>query len=105
LDKNSYLKNEQLLIRFKNKEFLIHDIPFMEKVDICPDNWVELFEKKKQREALMLNSNSTGSSTDQFKCGKCKKRNCSYVEAQTRSADEGFTIFVLCLDCSHRWKC
>ncbi len=105
LDKNSYLKNDKLLARFKNKEFLIHEIPFMEKMDICPDNWEALFERKKQREALMLTSQGTGASTDQFRCGKCKKKECSYAEAQTRSADEACTIFVLCLNCGHRWKC
>jgi DNA-directed RNA polymerase subunit M/transcription elongation factor TFIIS len=105
LDKNSYLKNEQLLVRFKNKEFLIHDIPFMEKVDMCPDNWVALFEKKKQREALMLNSQNAGASTDQFKCSRCKSKECSYYEQQVKSSDEPMTIFVNCLNCGNKWKC
>jgi transcription elongation factor S-II len=26
--------------------------------------------------------------TDQFKCGKCGKRQCTYYQMQTRSADE-----------------
>ena len=42
--------------------------------------------------------------TDQFKCGRCKKRQCSYFEMQTRSADEPMTIFVTCINCGKRWK-
>lgn len=45
-----------------------------------------------------------GTTTDLLKCGKCGKRKCSYTQAQTRSADEPMTTFVLCLDCGHRWK-
>ena len=42
--------------------------------------------------------------TDQFKCGRCKSRKCTYYEMQTRSADEGMTIFVTCINCGKRWK-
>jgi len=42
--------------------------------------------------------------TDMFPCGKCKSRNCSYTQRQTRSADEPMTIFLRCLECNHRWR-
>lgn len=45
-----------------------------------------------------------GTKTDILKCSKCKKRNCSYNQLQTRSADEPMTTFVLCNECGHRWK-
>lgn len=45
-----------------------------------------------------------GTMTDLLKCGKCKKRNCTYNQIQTRSADEPMTTFVLCNACGHRWK-
>lgn len=45
-----------------------------------------------------------GTKTDMLKCGKCKKRNCTYNQLQTRSADEPMTTFVLCNECGHRWK-
>jgi hypothetical protein len=38
-----------------------------------------------------------------FACPKCKERNCSYTELQTRSADEGTTIFLFCHTCSTQW--
>ncbi|XP_062278340.1 transcription elongation factor A protein 3 isoform X3 [Scomber scombrus] len=45
-----------------------------------------------------------GTSTDLLQCGKCKKRNCTYNQVQTRSADEPMTTFVLCNECGNRWK-
>ncbi|XP_037093087.1 transcription elongation factor S-II-like isoform X2 [Pollicipes pollicipes] len=45
-----------------------------------------------------------GTSTDLLKCGKCGKRNCTYNQIQTRSADEPMTTFVMCNECGHRWK-
>ncbi|XP_041844023.1 transcription elongation factor A protein 3 isoform X2 [Melanotaenia boesemani] len=45
-----------------------------------------------------------GTTTDLLQCGKCKKRNCTYNQVQTRSADEPMTTFVLCNECGNRWK-
>ena len=45
-----------------------------------------------------------GTQTDLFTCGKCKKKNCTYTQVQTRSADEPMTTFVVCNKCGNRWK-
>lgn len=45
-----------------------------------------------------------GTSTDLLQCGKCRKKNCTYNQVQTRSADEPMTTFVLCNECGNRWK-
>ncbi|XP_072008004.1 transcription elongation factor A protein 1 isoform X1 [Engystomops pustulosus] len=45
-----------------------------------------------------------GTQTDLFSCGKCKKKNCTYTQVQTRSADEPMTTFVFCNECGNRWK-
>uniref|UniRef100_A0A8C6X2B6 TFIIS-type domain-containing protein n=1 Tax=Naja naja TaxID=35670 RepID=A0A8C6X2B6_NAJNA len=37
-----------------------------------------------------------GTQTDLFTCGKCKKKNCTYTQVQTRSSDEPMTTFVVC---------
>jgi transcription elongation factor S-II len=42
-----------------------------------------------------------GTKTD-MKCGKCGKRNCTYNQLQTRSADEPMTTFVMCNECGNR---
>uniref|UniRef100_A0A3P9JUQ1 Transcription elongation factor A (SII), 3 n=1 Tax=Oryzias latipes TaxID=8090 RepID=A0A3P9JUQ1_ORYLA len=45
-----------------------------------------------------------GTTTDLLQCGKCNKKNCTYNQVQTRSADEPMTTFVLCNECGYRWK-
>ncbi|KAJ1650754.1 transcription elongation factor TFIIS, partial [Coemansia sp. RSA 25] len=35
----------------------------------------------------------TAAVTDQFRCGRCKSRKCTYYQMQTRSADEPMTTF------------
>lgn len=49
-------------------------------------------------------SQETGTPTDMFQCGKCRKKNCAYTQVQTRSADEPMTTFVYCRECGNRWK-
>lgn len=40
-----------------------------------------------------------------FECRRCKKKNTSYYQLQTRSADEPMTTFVSCFNCNINWKC
>ena len=47
------------------------------------------FEKENMDKAMVPKAEK--STTDQFKCGKCGKRQVSYSQAQTRSADEPMT--------------
>ena len=47
---------------------------------------------------------SGGTNTSLLKCMKCRKSNCTYNQAQTRSADEPMTTFVYCNNCGNRWK-
>lgn len=68
-------------------------------------------EIKKERETFIkqgINDSQLaqveGTKTDMLKCGKCGKKNCTYNQLQTRSADEPMTTFVLCNECGHRWK-
>jgi len=39
-----------------------------------------------------------------FKCGKCKSMKTTYVEKQTRSADEPMTLFITCRMCGNVMK-
>lgn len=68
-------------------------------------------EIKKQREAHIKEGISDsrlaqveGTKTSLLTCGKCRKKNCTYNQMQTRSADEPMTTFVLCMECGNRWK-
>ncbi|XP_028936046.1 transcription elongation factor A protein 3 isoform X2 [Ornithorhynchus anatinus] len=68
-------------------------------------------ELKELRNAMTLEAirehqmaKTGGTTTDLFQCSKCKKKNCTYNQVQTRSADEPMTTFVLCNECGNRWK-
>ncbi|XP_078598783.1 transcription elongation factor A protein 1-like [Branchiostoma floridae x Branchiostoma japonicum] len=58
--------------------------------------------KEAIRDAQMATTG--GTQTDLLKCGKCKKRNVTYNQVQTRSADEPMTTFCYCNECGNRWK-
>ena len=103
LDGTTYIGNTRLLARLKEKEFPPHSIPFMERHHVFPDAWQEVMEIKMKRDAHIGESGLTPM-TDQFRCGRCKKRECVYYELQTRSADEASTIFVRCINCGNGWK-
>lgn len=49
-------------------------------------------------------SSAKRATTDQFQCGKCRQRKCTYYQMQTRSADEPMTTFVQCTVCNNAWK-
>lgn len=66
---------------------------------------------KKEREKFVKEgindsqlSTVQGTKTSLLKCQKCQKRDCTYSQIQTRSADEPMTTFVLCNNCGNRWK-
>ncbi|KAL2675190.1 hypothetical protein Neosp_011372 [[Neocosmospora] mangrovei] len=42
--------------------------------------------------------------SEDLQCGRCKKKQVSYTQAQTRAADEPMTTFCECMACGHRWK-
>jgi DNA-directed RNA polymerase subunit M/transcription elongation factor TFIIS len=103
LDKNSYVKNEKLMDRLKNREFLPHKLPYMSCEEIFPEIWKDILEKleRKIKGAYEIKQVSM---TDQIKCGKCKNNKVTYYELQTRSGDEAITQYFNCICCGHKWK-
>ncbi|XP_012987167.2 transcription elongation factor A protein 1 [Esox lucius] len=67
---------------------------------------LKLIRKNLTKEAIRDHqvSQTGGTQTDLFTCGKCKKKRCTYTQVQTRSADEPMTTFVFCMECGNRWK-
>ncbi|KAL3837826.1 hypothetical protein ACJIZ3_022417 [Penstemon smallii] len=64
-------------------------------------------ENQKLKQKAMFNSERPAApkaSTDQFTCGRCKKKETTYYQLQTRSADEPMTTFVTCVNCNNHWK-
>jgi len=103
LNSNSYIKNENLAKRIKEKEFLPHEVSFMKPEHVFPEKWRQIVENNIKRTENSYEKKQMAM-TDQFKCGKCKKRECTYTEMQTRGGDEAMTIFVRCCNCGHSWK-
>ena len=79
-----------------------YQVAFMTHQQMAPKQWRHIVEKKQKTDNYEKRAAVT---TDQFVCGKCKMRKCTYSQAQTRSADEPMTTFVTCLQCGHRWRC
>ena len=105
--RNVYLNlnnNKDLLSRVKSNDIKAHEIGFMTHLEMCPDLWIELLEKKRKRDDSKFNGTITAT-TDNFTCRKCRSNKCSYYQLQTRSADEPMTTYVQCIDCGNRWKC
>ena len=98
------LKNLQLVSRITNKEIKPHEVAFMSHQEIIPEKWTTLLSDKKIRDANIY-APKLEASTDGFTCRKCKSKECSYYQLQTRSADEPMTTFVTCIKCGTRWKC
>lgn len=72
---------------------------------ICPDLWMPIIDKlsKQELESSKLNL-GMGITTTVFKCGKCKKNNCVYLESACRSRDEPAVTFITCLECNNKWR-
>lgn len=68
-----------------------------------PTDWKHALESDTSEQLVSLPTDQ-GTPTNQFLCLKCGQRKCVFSTAQTRSADEGMTTFVTCLNCGKNWK-
>jgi len=100
---DAYVGNKELFERFKNNEITFADMGKMDIYELLPSRWKEQFDKQQVREKRQLEGNRS-MATDIFLCTKCWKRECTYYEMQTRSADEPMTIFITCLNCGKHWR-
>ncbi|KAK9888890.1 hypothetical protein WA026_001111 [Henosepilachna vigintioctopunctata] len=99
------IKNPTLRTNFRIGAITAARLATMTAEEMANDEVKQLREKF-TKEAINDAQLATvqGTRTDLLKCGKCKKRNCTYNQVQTRSADEPMTTFVLCIECGNRWK-
>jgi transcription elongation factor S-II len=97
------LKDANLLNKVLSKTLKPHEFVFMNHQELRPELWESLIEEKKIKDENKYTP-KIEASTDNFICGKCKSKKCTYYQLQTRSADEPMTTFVTCLDCGNRFK-
>ncbi|KAI3705697.1 hypothetical protein L1987_75938 [Smallanthus sonchifolius] len=98
----------------KNPDFrrkiLVGDLKPERVVELTPEEMASTerqMQNDKIKEKALFNCERGGppkATTDQFKCGRCGKRKCTYYQLQTRSADEPMTTFVTCVNCDNHWK-
>jgi len=100
---NCYVKNTELMKRYKSKEITLQEICSMNHYSLYESKWKERIENQKNIEKRRIEGNKS-MATDQFLCTRCFKRECTYYEMQTRSADEPMTIFINCLNCGKNWR-
>lgn len=104
LNPESYINNSRLILRLIEKEFEPSQIASMEYTRMFPEVWKNILDNKNKRDRYLYEVN-TEMATDTYTCGRCNKKQCSYYQLQTRSADEPMTTFVTCLNCGKRWRC
>jgi len=76
------------------------NVAFLSPSQIHPEKWAYIIKKKEyieQRENNIVYS-------DAYKCFKCGESKCKITQAQTRSADEPMTTFVVCVVCHNTFK-
>ena len=100
---NTYVENKKLLDEVKTGKFTIDALCTLDTYSLCNDRWKDHIHRRQQREKRQLEGNRA-MATDQFLCTRCHKRECTYYELQTRSADEPMTIFITCINCGKHWR-
>ena len=103
LDKESYVKNSNFLNSVINNEIDIDTIAFLSPQEINKEHWKKYMDRQNATDDFLY-SRTLGTRTSEYKCGRCKEKNCTYYQLQVRSSDEPMTTFVNCLNCGNRWS-
>lgn len=108
LNPQSYVKNTYLCANILNGTILPQNVVKMSPHELFPASWKDSLEKHKQKqdkEAAAAAATKPAAS-DMFQCPKCKKRETTYYEQQTRSGDEPMTVFISCVaaGCGKQWR-
>lgn len=99
------LKNNKLFLgKVLNDEYTNQELSCLSHQEINPERWIELIKEKIKHDKKLFDERKVESMTDLIKCRKCKGRECTYYELQTRSCDEPATQYYNCLICDHKWK-
>jgi DNA-directed RNA polymerase subunit M/transcription elongation factor TFIIS len=97
---NKFIKNLNLKSLLLKKKINPKYLAFMSAAQLHPDKWSYILKKKEYVEHRENNI----AYSDAYKCFKCGESKCKITQAQTRSADEPMTTFVVCLVCHNTFK-
>ena len=101
---NNMKNNSKFLNKIINDEISYKELESLTHQEIDVEHWEELIKEKIKMDKKLFDEKKIESMSDMIKCRKCKGRECTYYELQTRSADEPMTIFIQCLNCGKRWR-
>jgi hypothetical protein len=109
-------KNPRLLQAVLSKNIECRHVGFLTREQLFPELWEPIKEKLSKNDPSLLVEDEGGEGEDGggggdggdggvVRCGKCKNKGRVHVSiVQTRSADEGSTLFCYCKKCGGRWK-
>lgn len=97
------LKNPSIIERITTGELTPQSLAFMSHPEMDHERWKKIIEAKMKRDSAKYNT-EVKAMTDLFQCRKCKSKKCTYVQIQTRSADEPMTTLISCIECGANWK-
>ena len=103
IDKDSYVKNYNFLNTLNDKDFDIRNIAFLTPQEMHKDHWKKYLDRQSANDEFLY-SRTAGIRTNEYKCGRCKEKNCTYYQLQVRCSDEPMTTFINCLNCGNRWS-
>lgn len=98
------LKNDTFVHNIREGIIKSQEVAYLSHQEYDPEHWTTMMDIKNKRNANKF-TKTVQASTDAYVCRKCKSRECTYTEIQTRSSDESMTIFVSCLSCGKNWTC
>lgn len=91
------------LVKFALEGDNAYKLSEMTPTELYPEKHAEIINKLKEKDKVMFEKRA-GVGSKHFKCGKCKESDVAVTTAQTRSGDEGITLFLTCNNCGNQWK-
>lgn len=97
-------KNPKLLQHILSKDIECRLLGFLTREQLFPELWEPIKEKLAKHDPSVLIDDDIGTGGP-VKCSRCRGKGRVHVSiVQTRSADEGSTLFCYCANCTGRWK-
>jgi transcription elongation factor S-II len=94
--------NKTLLTRVLKGEIDIEDLTSMKPYELRPEVFTNITSGARELQKVI--QTFAGVISTMYTCPKCGSKKCTFTELQMRSADEGSTTFVTCVDCSYKWS-
>ena len=99
IDKHSPVKSDYIINKIMKNNIKLYLIANRPSQELCPSKYKNILKKINNRTNLKRNIKFS----ELYKCGKCKRNQCTTERRYNRSLDEGVNLMVHCLFCGHSW--